>query len=195
MCLDTFDPRIHRKLVKHYDEPAHAHLLTFSCYHRLPLLSDPKRCVLLSEAVSRAVLRHGFGLVAFVYMPDHVHLIVFPVNPEARIAKLLFAIKRPFSQRVKRIFEEEASPLLTELTIRERPGRTTFRFWQEGGGYDRNITNVKTLRTTVEYLHNNPVRRGLCKSPDQWKWSSWRYYFEPDEWPVPDLPDVQGFPT
>jgi putative transposase len=195
MCPDTFDPRTHRKLVRHYDEPGHAHELTFSCYQRLPLLSDPKRCVLLSGAISRALPRCGFELAAFVYMPEHVHLVVVPTCQEARIAKLLFAIKRPFSHRVKRVLAEEGNPLMARLTVRERPGRTAFRFWQEGGGYDRNIRNLETLRTAVEYLHNNPVRRGLCDSPDQWKWSSWRFYFEPDAWPVPGLPEVRGFPV
>ena len=188
-----FDPATHRKLVKHYDEPGQAHELTFSCYQRLPLLKDPRRCMLLSEAVDRAITNHGFELIAFVYMPEHVHLIVFPIEPDARIARLLFAIKRPFSTRVKELMLRTDEPIVHRLTIRERPGKTVFRFWQEGGGYDRNVKSVDTLQKTIEYVHNNPVRRGLCDSPDEWKWSSWAYYFDPKHWPQPGLPTVHGF--
>ena len=38
-------------------------------------------------------------------------------------------------------------------------GEVHYRFWQRGGGYDRNITDPATLRVMIEYIHNNPVRR------------------------------------
>ena len=184
----------HRKRLRHYDEPGQAHELTFSCYQRLPLLTSPTCCALLSEAIDRAVAKQGFELIAFVYMPEHVHLIVFPVATAATVARLLFAIKRPVSTRIRQHLLDTDVQLVKRLTIRERPGKTAFRFWQEGGGYDRNIASIKTLRTAIDYVHHNPVRRGLCDSPGDWKWSSWRYYFEPELWPDADLPTVHGFP-
>ena len=183
----------HRKRLRHYDDPRQIHELTFSCYRRLPLLTSPTCSMLLSQAIDRAVDKQGFQLIAFVYMPEHVHLIVLPVVPTAAIARLLFAIKRPVSTRIKRHLLDTNADLVRRLTIRERPGKRTFRFWQEGGGYDRNITSIKTLHAAINYLHHNPVRRGLCDSPGDWKWSSWRYYFEPEQWPDPELPGVHGF--
>ena len=57
--------------------------------------------------------------------------------------------------------------------ITRRRGDDTERlFWQSGGGYDRNITEPKTLMQVIEYIHLNPVRRGLVERADQWKWSS-----------------------
>jgi len=35
------------------------------------------------------------------------------------------------------------------------------RFWQPDGGYHRNITSIEALRAMIEYIHANPVRRGL----------------------------------
>ncbi len=191
--LDMPVERPHRKLVRHYDEPGQAHELTFSCYQRLPLLTDHRRCAVLSAQIDRAVGKQGFELVAFVYMPEHVHLIVFPVESDATVSSLLFAIKRPSSYRFKRMMLERNDHWVDRLTIRERPGRTTFRFWQEGGGYDRNITNVSTLKTAIDYVHHNPVRRGLCDSPEDWHWSSWSYYWAPEKPRSLDLPAVHGF--
>jgi putative transposase len=169
-------PNDHRKRVTHFDDPGHGHELTFSCYKRRPLLVDDLRCQLLAEAVDRAAIRHRFSLLAFVFMPEHVHLIVIPQDPAARVSDLLYAIKRPVSYRIKHKLIESESSLLRELTIRERPGKTTFRFWQEGPGYDRNIVGDDSLRKMIDYVHRNPVRRGLVDGPGDWKWSSWRQF-------------------
>jgi prepilin-type processing-associated H-X9-DG protein len=50
------------------------------------------------------------------------------------------------------------------------------RFWQPGGGYDRNITSSAVLRAVIDYLHANPVRRGLVARAEDWEWSSARWY-------------------
>ena len=185
----------YRKAVKHYDEPGQAHELTFSCYRRFPLLDDDGRKRLLSEGIDRAMHGQGFDLVAFVYMPEHVHLLVFPRNCEAKIERLLFAIKRPVSFRIKRKLLTRDDPLLGKLLIRDRPGHRAFRFWQEGPGYDRNFTSPEKAIKAINYIHHNPVRRGLCLSPGDWKWSSWRHYHPPTNQMDPDLPTVHGLPT
>jgi putative transposase len=184
----------HRKTIKHYDEPGNAHELTFSCYRRMPLLMNDRRRRLLSQGIDRAIDRHGFGLIAFVYMPEHVHLLVFPRKPAAEVARLLYAIKRPVSFRIKGDMLAHHDPLLDRLTIRERPGKRSFRFWQEGPGYDRNLGSLKTVKAGIDYIHQNPVRRGLCDSPDRWTWSSWRYYHLDHYHPDPDLPRIHGIP-
>ena len=149
MSQSPGQPSTHRKLVRHFDEPGKAHELTFSCYQRLPLLNTDERRTLLSGCIDSALARHGFELIAFVFMPEHVHLIVWPLG-HATISRLLFAIKKPFSFRAKTHLAARQDPLLEKLTIRERPNKIAFRFWQEGGGYDRNIHNGKTLRQAIE---------------------------------------------
>lgn len=47
-----------------------------------------------------------------------------------------------------------------------------FRFWQDGGGYDRNYWSTDEIWNQVNYIHNNPVRRELVDSVTDWKWSS-----------------------
>lgn len=49
--------------------------------------------------------RQGFGLVAFVYMPEHVHLVIVPSAREASVSALLGNVKRPTSWRIKRRME------------------------------------------------------------------------------------------
>ena len=165
-----------RKRVRHYDLPGHCHELTFSCFQRQPLLAILTAFEELSIAIDRANARHGWRLAAFVFMPEHVHLLVHPAERSSRIAELLFAIKRPSSYRIKEHLSLHSPSQLAELTIRQRPGASTFRFWQEGPGYDRNITSEKALLESIDYLHRNPVRRRLCQTAVDWAWSSARWY-------------------
>ena len=64
---------------------------------------------------------------------------------------------------------------LERLTVREGR-RIRHRFWQPGGGYDRNVIQASTLRSMIEYIHPNPVRRGLVAHAEDWEWSSARWF-------------------
>jgi putative transposase len=70
---------------------------------------------------------------------------------------------------------ESNSPLLSRLTIRQRPGVETFRYWQGGSGCDRNLERAETVLAAIDYLHRNPVRRGLVERAVDWQWSSARW--------------------
>ena len=59
---------------------------------------------------------------------------------------------------------------------RQPNGKIHHRFCQRGGGYDRNVVEPATVFQQIEYMHNNPVRRGLCQKPEDWFWSGAAYY-------------------
>ena len=160
----------------------------------MPLLTSDDWRGKLSESIDRAVDRHLYRLAAFVYMPEHVHLVVYRTDGTSGIQDLLRAIKRPYSYRIKQLLIEAGNPLLEKLTIRQRPGVQTFRYWQEGPGYDRNLTEPKTVLSSIDYLHLNPVRRGLCDSAVDWRWSSAKHYAEERLPEDPLLPTVHGLP-
>jgi putative transposase len=83
---------------------------------------------------------------------------------------------------------------LERLTVRQRPGVTTFRFWQEGPGYDRNLSEPSTAVAAIDYVHRNPVRRGLVERAVDWKWSSARYYVLDPPQQYPSLPILHSLP-
>jgi len=169
------------------------HELTFSCYQRRPLLTNDDWRKRLSVAIDKACDEGHFELAAFVYMPEHVHLLVAPLEPKPDIGAFLAMIKNPFSAEIKEILERRPTPLLSKLIIEERPGRSVFRFWQEGPGYDRNLTRGKGVLNSLDYFHLNPVKRELCKKALDWPWSSARYYYlEPPRQQFPGLPHIHG---
>lgn len=181
------------KTVKHQHEVGDFHELTFSCYRKLRLLTNDAWRKLLSEVIQSACDDESMELVAFVFMPDHVHLLVFPLQREPGISQYLAKVKQPFSGRIRGALEDTNSPLLKRLMIRERPGKYVFRFWQEGPGCDRNLFQPESIQASINYIHKNPLEKKLCKQATDWKWSSARYYHgEPQLQQDPDLPHIHG---
>lgn len=185
----------HRKLVKHNHEPGDFHELTFSCYKRMPLLTNDDWRERFARNIQVACEEESIELVAFVFMPVHVHVLVYPREPAPNIGRFLARIKQPTSKSIKQTLIERDSDLLWKLTVRERPGKTCFRFWQEGPGFDRNLYSVQAISAAIDYIHMNPVKRGLSEKAIDWKWSSARYYIlEPPKQQFACLPYVHGIP-
>jgi hypothetical protein len=61
---------------------------------------------------------------------------------------------------------------------------------------DRNLTTPAVIEAAIEYIHMNPVRRGLVKRAVDWKWSSASWYLlDPHGQQLPGLPMVHGLPV
>lgn len=165
---------------RRFEEPGHARFLTFSCYHRLALLDNSAIRDLFSRRLDESRSQLGFRLIAWVVMPNHIHLLLLPQLPKHPVPAILRALKEPFARDVIARWRQLDAPVLSRLV----DGRGHARFWQRGGGYDRNIYTDEVLLKTIEYMHANPVRRGLVPTPIDWVWSSARWYAGMTDGPV-----------
>lgn len=163
----------HRKRFRRCNDPGQAHFLTFSCYRRLPLLTKDRSRQWVVEAIGKARVKHEFDLWAWVIMPEHVHLLVYPRQPVYKMEKFEWSIKQPVGVKAIRWLRENSPKYLERLTIRNST-RTYRRFWQAGPGFDENVTEPDDLKDIIDYIHNNPVKRGLVNRPEDWTWSSAR---------------------
>jgi putative transposase len=116
-------------------------------------------------------------------MPEHVHLIIRPRNSDYDIAEIRKAIKASVGSKAINYLESCAPDWLPRVT-RKRGKRVERLFWQSGGGYDRNVVEPATLLRMIEYIHLNPVRRGLVERARDWKWSSAAWYIERSNVPI-----------
>ena len=92
-----------------------------------------------------------YALIAFCVMPNHVHVVVEPHAPMARITK-----------SIKGFTARRANTIL---------GRTGERFWQDES-YDHWIRNAEERNRIVRYTECNPVAAGMVETPEEWRWSS-----------------------
>lgn len=123
------------------------------------LVTNDRRSILVENA---DLLRKGFRVVrkrsvfivhAWVIMPDHVHAVIEVPNGT-------------FSQVVAR-FKRQFALLFNERT------RSNGKVWQHRF-YDHIIRSQGEFARCIDYLHMNPIRKGLVTLPEQWRLSSYR---------------------
>jgi REP-associated tyrosine transposase len=176
------------------NEPGHAHELTFTCFRRYPFLRAERTCAWFAAAIDEARKELDFALWAYVFMPEHAHLVIYPRQPVYDVRMILKRIKEPVGRQAVQYLKQHSPQWLPRITVKHGK-RTARRFWQAGGGYDRNVTEATTLFAMIEYIHNNPLRRGLVARAADWKWSSAGWYegIEPNTL-RPDPIDVSLLP-
>ena len=143
------------------------HFITSSCYRRRPMLGTAMRRDLFLEVLEQVRRRYAFVVLGYVVMPEHFHLLVSEPN-EKTLSDVMRALKLGFARRF--IGRRKRTGAQWELfeTVRERVWQHRF--------YDFNVCTEKKRIEKLQYLHRNPVKRGLVASPELWKWSSFRSY-------------------
>jgi len=160
--------RSHRKS---YDRDWDTHCLTFSTLRRQAFFPGRHAAQWFLDALAEARERCPFHLFAWVIMPEHVHVVLQPCVG-VRMRSVLWRLKRPVTARVLEWVRGHRPSLLPRMADAQPSGRITYRFWQRGGGYDRNLRSALDVHEKINYIHNNPVRRGLVKCAEAWPYSS-----------------------
>ena len=158
-----------------YNDPGHAHELTCSCFRRLQMFSKDRTCEWLATEVREVCGELKYSLWAYVFMPDHVHLVVCPREDVYDTSQFLKRVKEPVSRQAVQFLKREAPDWLSRIQV-VRGETVEHHFWQPGRGHDRNITTTRTLQRMIDYVHMNPVRKGLVEHARDWKWSSAGWY-------------------
>ena len=160
--------------LRHLDNLGTARFITFSCYHRLRLLTSEDTIIPFLEELERQRQRDNFKVLGYVVMPDHVHLIIYPPDPLA-VGSVIGEIKKRSSFKILSMWKKQDKEILNRLMVSGR-GRQKYAFWQPRG-YDHNCRTVEYVREKINYCHMNPVKAGLVSQPGDWPWSSYRWYY------------------
>ncbi|HEX03818.1 MAG TPA: hypothetical protein ENH10_01485 [Bacteroidetes bacterium] len=120
-------------------------------------------------------------LIAYVVMPNHVHVIVTSCVPE--VESILYALKKPVSQKALPYLKSHFPGVYEKLQV-STGRKATHRFWLWGGGHVRAIRSHEEIQNQIKYIHRNPVRNRLVERPEDWRWSSFRYYRTGDPDPI-----------
>ncbi len=169
--------------LRRYDEPGHTHFWTISCFRRLTFFCDDGIKQIVVDALCLLQQRFSVCLVGYVVMPDHVHVIVYPhasgTDLPIPISKLLHAFKQHVGyhgkHRLRELWRRDGK-LWSEPLNRWAAGAFARHAIWTARGHDFNIEREDTLRAKLDYCHKNAVTRGLVDHPDEWRWSSYRFY-------------------
>ena len=112
------------------------------------LLQSHRNATLFVEVLRSYVAARKFQLHDFVVMPDHVHLLL-TVDAQMSVEKAVQYIKGGFSYRLKKEFGYAGE------------------VWQRGFS-DVRVEDRESFLRHREYIAQNPVRRGLVSSPEEY---------------------------
>jgi len=147
--------------LQRFQQAESLHFVTFSCFHRLPYLSEPHSKNLTLQILEQVRARHQARIYAYVLMPEHVHLLINE-PPNILLAQLLKSFKQGTSRHLK---------------------GTRPQFWQTRY-FDRNIRGEEAMYEVIRYIHRNPVKRGLVCNPEDYPWSSFTHYLTGHPGPI-----------
>ena len=159
--------------LKHYDNLGTVRFVTFSCRGRLPILRSPDVIGTVLKELECARTKYLFDLFGYVIMPEHVHVVLFP-RTSISLGKVVGEIKSRSAREIIPILRSTSNPMSSEL-CRTRHGRSESSLWFPRC-YDHNCRSLDSVLDKINYCHWNPVRRGLVNRPEDWPWSSYRYY-------------------
>lgn len=180
------------KTRKRFEGRKHARELNVACFQNGEFLRSERACVWFCASLMMALAKHSTRLWAFCIMPNHVHLLVCPESLEWQAGPFLQTLKQSVTRKALLWTRANAPSKLGVMRDEQPSGRVFYRFWQRGGGFDRNLWQDETIWNMIEYIHMNPVEAGLCARPEAWRWSSAAAHARRGESPV-EL-DLQGLP-
>src|SRR5580693_6101661 len=157
------------KLIRHYGR-GHLHFITFTCYRRLPLLRSIRARNAFVQVLGETRDRYGFSLVGYVVMPEHIHLLIG--EPARGTPSTVLQVLK---QRVSRQLRGNRRTPAEQLKLRFAADHALPRFWQLRF-HDFNVWSHKKRIEKLQYMHLNPVKRGLVLHPKDWPWSSFSFY-------------------
>jgi len=160
--------------LKRYYGKGDLHFMTFSCYQRLPLLGTTCARNVFVHELDKVRNEMGFRLIGYVVMPEHVHLLMSePLigTPSTVLQKLKLRV----SLRIRKAKGVDDA-VEFQLPAEER-GVLPKALWQ-ARFYDFNVHAIGKRKEKLNYMHANPVVRGLVEHPRDWPWSSWSFYMK-----------------
>lgn len=151
------------------------HFITCSIVEWLPLFSQPELVEIVFSSLHFLQDQERLTIYSYVVMENHLHLITSAENLSKEIGHFKSFTARSIVDWLK---EEKSQSYWLERLAKAKLAHKTgqrFQVWQEGS-HPQMICSEEMLRQKVEYIHNNPVKRGYVDDPAHWRYSSYRDY-------------------
>ena len=128
---------------------------------------------ILSRSIDEARKSAGFLLFAYVIMWDHMHLLTSRPSTTSNVLRVLKGITA--HRLIDYLKENSYVRSLAKLQHQERNRNYRYSLWQT----EKNVLPVFSegmFMEKVNYIHQNPVRAGLCERAEDYQWSSARIW-------------------
>ena len=154
----------------HARQPETAYFVTSTIVAWLPVFTTAARCDILVSAFEHCRAHKGLRISAWVILDNHFHAILAAPG----LPRVLADFKRHTARRIIGQLETERCEWLLDRLRYFRAAHkaeSEHQVWQEGF-HPQAIVRDEMMVQKREYLHQNPVKRGLVAAPEHWRYSS-----------------------
>jgi REP element-mobilizing transposase RayT len=136
------------------------------------LLSTDGYKEIIIDSLKTLVTEKRIELNAFVIMHNHIHLI-WQALPDHSPESIQAAFMKFTAHQMKQKLSIEDTPLLEEFKVNKYD--RTYQFWKRDS-LSIELFTEKVFAQKLEYIHYNPVLAGYCTYPEEYKYSSAKFY-------------------
>lgn len=155
---------------------ASVYFVTYSIVSWLPLFVSEHACRILADSLAFCQAHKGLRVNGYVFMPTHLHAIVFDRDHDpTRLANTLDAFRR-YTGRALADHCDGNQPSVFAEALRQAAGQDRQRRLWQSTRRPISIQTERFWRQKLDYVHANPVRKGLVRYPEDWRFSSAHYY-------------------
>jgi len=168
--------RIYRKNLPHWEQAGSYYFITCRTNNGVVLSAKARNIVIDSISFHDG---KKYKLYACVIMPNHVHLVIRPLEKVKgsfySIAEIMHSIKSYSAKEVIELLNDTGKmpvlPKLGKMPVLPNRGKMTVlpNIWLDEN-YDRIIRDENELFERMNYIVNNPIRKGLARNPKDYKW-------------------------
>jgi len=157
-----------------YYESKDPYFISTSIINGLPIFSIPDAVNIVIQSLKFLQKQRNTTIYAYVIMENHIHAIIQGKDLSMKIGNF-----KSFTAREIRdlLFAEGHTHWLRVLKSAKSRYKTRQRYqiWAEGY-HPQQLDNEDMLIQKIDYIHNNPVKRGYVDLPEHWRYSSARNY-------------------
>jgi len=153
-----------------HDGDEHTCFITSTIVQWLPVFVHDDHFRLMISALEFCCNQYNMKIYAFVIMENHFHLIVGAKDLFTPMQSLKSFTSKKLLESIK---EKRLDWILNQFAFFKAKHKTqsSYQVWQEGY-HPQEIRDWDMMRQKMEYIHQNPVRRGYVERPEYWKYSS-----------------------
>jgi putative transposase len=150
--------------------------LTFSVVDWLPVFVSEAACKIITDSLNFCHRNKGLRINAYVIMPTHLHTILFHATFDAALLEKTLTDFRKFTGRQLADICQQNMPACFSDTLRKSAGDDRDRrFWQPTR-HPEQLETESFWKAKLDYVHENPCRKGLVSRADHWRFSSAAYW-------------------
>ena len=147
--------------------------ITAVTHNRLPVFRTDTFKHLLCSALCDARVSGEFKIFAYVIMPEHMHLLTDGGHRPRKVLK--FANGVSANKIIKYLKQEKFQSSLEKLRHATQAKKYQYSLWEHHSNVFSIITEAMFMEK-VNYIHMNPVRSGAVERPEDYVWSSVRFW-------------------